>query len=394
MTEPPRSALCQPLVAAGIAVILATACSATGSSQQLAGQRPVTADSVLYESPLAAGVSPDDIAPGDILAVSPEMAAFLDANVDRGANQNVKLAELLRAIIGGDRFRLSYEDSTRTATGTFNARRGNCVSFTNMFIAMARDVGLRASYQEVEIPPDWSMTGESYLLSQHVNALVDMKNALSRVVDFNTVDYRSEDDMRVISDARGRAHYYNNVGVERMLADHTTAAYANLRQSLVEDVTFSSAWVNMGILHRREGYPALAEAALLRALDLNGADLMAMSNLASLYEEEGRTEQARLYLNRVRSHRMKNPYYRYQLANTAFSEGNYKEAISNLRTAIRLRGDDDRFYYLLSLSYLMSGDREQAQQLMKKAEEVAQQTADQEKYHHKLELIRGQRNEF
>jgi len=390
MTKPRRSEWYLPL----IAVVLVASCSTTDSTQRLADQQSVTADSVLQDSPLAVGVTPDDIAPSDILAVSPEMVAFIDANVDRQGNQNEKLAQLLRAIIGGDRFRLAYDDSTRTATGTFDQRRGNCVSFTNMFIAMARNVGLRASYQEVDIPPDWSMSGESYLLSQHVNALVDMKNALSRVVDFNTVDYRSESDMRVISDARGRAHYYNNVGVERMLADDTAAAYANLQRSLEEDATFSSAWVNMGILHRREGYPAFAEAAYLRALDFNGADLMAMSNLASLYEEEGRSEQARMYLNRVRAHRMKNPYYRYQLANTAFSEGNYNEAIKNLKTAIRLRGDDDRFYYLLSLSYLMSGDREKAQGWMKRAEEVAQQTADQQKYHHKLELIRGQRSEF
>lgn len=344
---------------------------------------------VLVSSPLTPGGSTVEVEAGDILAVSPDMLIFLDEHVDREGNQNERLAQLLFAIIGEDRFLLSYDDSTRTAESTFESRRGNCISFTNMFIAMARNIGLNASYQEVDIPPDWSMTGETYLLSQHVNALVDMRSALSRVVDFNTIDYNTKNEMRVISDQRARAHYYNNIGVERMLAGETSVAYANFRQSLNEDISFSSAWVNLGILHRREGYPGYAEAAYLEALDYNRSDLMAMSNLASLYEEEGKPERAEYYLSKVRSHRMKNPYYRYQVANTAFNDGDYKEAISNLKMAIRQRQDEDQFYYLLSLSYLMSGDKDEAERWMEKAEEVAEESEDRNKYHHKLDLIKG-----
>lgn len=347
---------------------------------------------VIGASPLAMGITAADIAPGNILDVSPEMAAFLDEHVDRDGSQNERLAQLILAVIGGDRFRLAYDGSTRTAQGTFDNRRGNCISFTNMFVAMARNVGLKASYQEVDIPPDWSMTGELFLLSKHVNALVELKNALPRVVDFNTVDYDVNSDMHVVTDQRARAHYFNNIGVEHLLAGETRLAYANLRQSLNEDETFGSAWVNLGILHRREGYPAYAEAAFLKALDYDESDLMAMSNLASLYEDQGRIKEADYYLSKVKAHRMKNPYYHYQLASTAFNEGDYKEAIGELKTAISQRSDDDRFYYLLSLSYLMSGDKKRANHWMKKAEEVAQQSESQKKYRHKLELMRNLQN--
>ena len=51
-----------------------------------------------------------------------------------------------------------YDEITRTASETFRARRGNCLSFSNMFVAMARDVGLDVQFQEVEIPPDWTST--------------------------------------------------------------------------------------------------------------------------------------------------------------------------------------------------------------------------------------------
>jgi Flp pilus assembly protein TadD len=91
---------------------------------------------------------------------------------------------------------------------------------------------------------------------------------------------------------------------------------------------------------------------------------------------------------------LNNPYYRYQVANTAFTEGDYKEAIHNLKRAIHKRNDDDRFYFLLSLSYLMSGDRDQAQRWMRKAEEVSQESDNQKKYHHKLDLIQGRESEL
>jgi hypothetical protein len=48
----------------------------------------------------------------------------------------------------------------------------------------------------------------------------------------------------------------------------------------------------------------------------------------------------------------------------------------------------------MSLSYLMSGEKEEAQRWMKKAEEVAEATADQQKYHHKLDLLMSQDSGF
>ena len=376
-------------ILAVFAAALVSSCAGVTENQTEVGEKPVTAEMVLNSSPLAEGITNQDVSQVDLLALSPEMTAFLDEHVDRNGKQTEKLAQLVYAIIGEDRFVLAYDDSTRTAQSTFQDRRGNCISFTNMFVAMARDLELDASYQEVTIPPDWSMTGQTFLFSQHINALVDMKNALSRVVDFNTYYIGVPEDSREISDQRARAHYFNNIGVEHMLAGETRLAYANFRESLREDRTFGSSWVNLGVLHRREAYPGYAEAAYLEALEYDKYSLMAMSNLANLYTEEGKTELAEHYLAKVKSHRMSNPFYRYELANAAFAEGDYKTAIKNLKYAIRKRKDQDQFYFLLSLSYLMSGKKEMAQRWMEKAEEVALQSASKQKYHHKLDLLMG-----
>jgi Tfp pilus assembly protein PilF len=376
-------------IPAFFAIAVISSCVGTGADQPVISKESITPELILNQSPLAVDRGAEDFSQVDLLALSPEMIAFLDENVNRNGSPPEKLAQLVLAVIGEDRFLLDYDDLTRTAQDTFRDRRGNCVSFTNMFVAMARELGLKASYQEVTIAPDWSMTGQTYLLSQHVNVLVSPKGVKSRIVDFNFYSNNLINESEVISDQKARAHFFNNIGVEHMLADDTSLAYANFSESLKNDHNFSPAWVNLGILHRREGYPDYAETAYLEALEHDRNNLMAMSNLANLYEQEGRPDLAEFYLGKVQSHRMNNPYYRYQLANSAFVDGDYKTAIDNLEFAIRKRKDEDRFYYLLSLSYLMSGDREAAQRWMQKAEETALKSTNKQKYNHKLDLLMG-----
>lgn len=344
---------------------------------------------ILDSSPLGEGASTHDFSGVDMLALSPEMVEFLEENVKYTYNDTERIRRLLSAMMRSGQFELIYDDSTRTAQETFRAGRGNCLSFTNLFVGMSRHLGLKAYYQEVDIPPDWSATGQAYLISQHVNVYIELKQGSSRVVDFNFYELDDKYKSNVISDQRARAHYFNNIGAEKMLEGESSLAYANFRESLREDHGFSPAWINMGILHRREGFPNYAEAAYFEALESSPNNLMALSNLANLYEELEMPELARKYEQQVISHRMKNPYFRYDKANEAFLEGDYETAIENLKYAIRKYDDEDQFYYLLSLSYLMSGDRRNAERWMEKAETVAEETENQQKYRHKLELLRG-----
>jgi len=381
--------IAQTLLTIGVITVL-SACAMTPDNTSSLGKIKVSSAMVIETSPLAAGAEYLDFSQFDMLQMTPEMITFVDSYMDGAQNRYARMKRLVYAIIGDGNFELIYDDKTRTAQETFLAARGNCLSFTNLFIAMARYVDIHAEYQEVEIPPEWSIVGESFLFSQHVNVLVDLGVGLQLVVDFNMYDFQVTYDRRVISDARARAHYFNNIGVEHMLKGETTLAYANFRQALFEDDRFSPAWINMGVLHRREKYPNYAEAAYKQALDIYQFNLIAMSNLANLYDDEGKTELAEQYLARVQSHRMKNPYYRFQIANAAFIDGDYETAIKNLKYAIEKREDEDRFYFLLSLSYLMSGDKDEAQHWMKKAEEVAQLSENQQKYSHKLDLLMSQ----
>jgi len=172
------------------------------------------------------------VADNEVLAVSAAMRAFLDEHVHPRAADQVKLHELIDAIINTKTFALEFDDRTRTASEAFERRTGNCLSFSNLFVAMAREVGLAASFQEVDLPPDWSIDRDVFVLNRHVNVRVDLDPVGVHVVDFNIDDFRASYATREISDTRARAHYYNNMGVEAMQAGGAATAVAYFRKPL------------------------------------------------------------------------------------------------------------------------------------------------------------------
>ncbi len=324
----------------------------------------------------------------EVLALSVQMREFLDAHVDRKGSDLLKLRQVVSAIVGSDTFGVEYDDRTRTASETFRIRRGNCLSFSNMFVAMARHVGLKVAYQEVDVPPDWTLENDTFVLNQHVNVHVDLGSAGTRVVDFNIGDFKTSYEMRMISDTRALAHYYNNIGVERMQAGDTASALACFRRAIADnDRGFSPAWTNLGTLYLRNGDRAHAEAAYLQALQASNWDLVAMSNLTRLYELSGERERAAAYQKRVIHHRWLNPYYRYELARRAYSAQRYEEAIGHLKYAIRKRPKEDQFYFLLGLTYLEKGDAQTARSWLARAQEVAATDALKRKYSSKIDIL-------
>lgn len=326
----------------------------------------------------------------DILTVNPAMVEFLDRFVDRDANAYLKLHQLVYAIIGEGSFRLKYDDRTLSAQDAFRLQAGNCLSFTNMFVAMARNVGLEAQFQEVDIPPDWQLHGDTFVLNRHVNAKVSLGRFGERVVDFNIDDFRATYDRQPVDDRRAFAHFYNNLGVAELQRHRMPAAFRYLRTALEYDEHFAPAWSNLGTLYRRYGHPDQAEASYLLALRENRAEYVAMSNLAQLYQDRGDDRRADFYLNQVDYHRLKNPYYRYALARQAFQARDYPTAITHLQYAVRQKEWEDRFYFLLGLSYLQLGNDRLARRWLSRAEEVAQDEALKRSYRGKLDLLMTQ----
>ncbi len=366
-------------------LVLASGCAARMPADT--GAAAITPEDLLSARPLTGDGDLPQLPDADVLGLDAGMRDFVARHVDTSLSPERRLVQLLAAVIGDARFGVVYNHRTYTAAEAFHLREANCLSFTNMFIALAREARIPVRYQEVDVPPDWSVSGDMLVLSRHINVLVASRNAGDRVVDFNMADFHSAYDRRVIADTRARAHYYSNLGAERLQALQPLVAAAYFRKAIIEDAAFAPAWVNLGAVYLREGHPDWAQAAWWQALAVSPGEPAAISNLERVYRQEGRVELADDLRRRIQRHRAQNPYYRYYLAQQAFDAGQYAAAIGHLRFAVRANKSEDRFMALLGLSYLRQGDLRSARRWLAEAEAVADDTQQREHYHGKLELL-------
>ena len=283
----------------------------------------------------------------DAFELDAEMQAFVaPLSVVRDSQQ--KLVGLLKAMDARGLFSLDYAETTRTARGTFHDRQGNCLSFTMLFVGLARAAGLTATYQSVDVPPTWTNDGE-VVIANHVNAIVRTAFNESTIVDFNIRDFQGQQTRRRVSDDYALGLFYTNLGAEALLREDHGAAFEFFRAAAHAYPEMPGVWVNLGVLYARQGLYEHAEAAYLRALEADDGEQSALVNLALVYEDLGERELADVYHERVRSYRERNPYYHYSLAEHAVEEQRWPDALISLRRALRLKHDEAEFHELRAL---------------------------------------------
>jgi tetratricopeptide (TPR) repeat protein len=268
---------------------------------------------------------------------------------------------------------LSFDyDSTLTLTAadTFDRRTGNCLGFSSMFIAMAREAGLKAWFQEVKVPPEWTNVNETLLVSMHVNAVV--QDAWSEyVVDVTGAKRTEWVRIRKLSDAEAEAQYYNNHGADALVKNDLARAFANFVKAIRIAPDTSYIWSNLGVVYNRNGQLEDAKQAYYAALEIKPAESVALNNLHRIYVEEGDLVRAEKLQSRVERHRRKNPYYLHHLSAQAVEEQRYEAAIKLLNRAIKMNGSVYQFHYALARSLFLSGDNKAAQQSLDRAIQLA-----------------------
>jgi Flp pilus assembly protein TadD len=302
--------------------------------------------------------------PTDVLALNDELRAYVDSYVSKDWTSSRKLEKLREMIFAEGMLDLSYDTTrTRTAIETFAARRGNCLSMTNLFIAMARHAELDASYQIVPALPWWDRSDNTMIWNAHINAIGDLRHDRQYVLDFiprPPVPLRGENN--TVTDQYAQALYHNNLGAEAIVNSQLEEALTQLRIALSIEPELADIWNNMGIVQRRLGRNDLVEASLKHAISLDSRHFTAMTNLAGHYTRQNDPESAAYYRKRISHHRSTNPFYQYALASRALDEGDYKFAIRKLKKAIRQGNHQPEFYDLLHVVYERSGNTEKSQQ--------------------------------
>jgi tetratricopeptide (TPR) repeat protein len=307
----------------------------------------------------------------DLLKLTPEMRDFTRRYATKASDEGGKAWMLAYAAL--DPYLLDFEYDpmvTLPADEAFRSGRGNCLTFSSMFIAMARDAGLRAWYQEVIVPPEWSAVNETLLVAKHVNAVVSEWGS-RYVIDVSRRKKTTLEQTRRLSDEEALAQYYNNLGAEALIGDDLPSAYAHFRKALEVRPGLPYVWSNLGVVFRRNGQYADAILAYRAAIEQDPGHEVALNNLYTLYTEEGNLEAAAVISQRVERNRRNNPYYLHHLAEIANEERRWADAIELLNHAIRLESNEYRFHYALAQALYASGDPEVARASLERARDLA-----------------------
>jgi Flp pilus assembly protein TadD len=305
----------------------------------------------------------------DLLALTPEMQSYLAQHIPAGLGALDKLSILRSLLFEEQHLNIQYDDTANlTAAGVFAERRANCLSFVHLYIAMARHVGLEARFHTVRIRPRWDMRGELMVLSEHINATGRVGAGSRYIVDFTPELSFQQLTSSIVSDARARALYFNNLGVEQLIAQDSAAALAYFRNALWLDPTLAIAWNNIGAAFNREGQHELAEYSFKRAFDEDRSSTAPINNLARFYYAQQDEDRAQVYERAIRRSNNRNPYYHYLLGNLAYGEGEFDQARRHYSEAIRRNESEADFFLALGLTYMQLGREPQARQMLVRAD--------------------------
>ena len=263
-------------------------------------------------------------------------------------------------LYGEDQLNVRYDAaSTLSATDTFEARAGNCLSMTSLFIAAARYLGLDAHFQTVAVDPAWDHQGNTMIRYEHIVATGSAGGGRSYVIDFLPEFVVGDMDAKIISDLEAHALFYNNLGAEAIVDGRVDESLVNFRRAIRLRPKFSSAWNNMGAAMRRTGQYELAEFSYLRALDQDYANYSALGNLVLLYRYTDRDGEAAQLKERVKHYHARNPYFNYFQVRAAIRKGHLKEARKHLKKAIRLKRNEPDFYIAMAEIHAAKGEEEE-----------------------------------
>lgn len=346
--------------------------------------------------PPPAAMTPEPIVVLDqaqVMAVPPELREEVQRRVvapDRSPEQ--RLQRLADFVFGEDGLHLQYDnDVTRTVADVYRERRVNCLSFTLLFVALAREAGLEAQVQEVGEVLAWYQDQGVIYNANHVNVGV-RTNGHWQVVDVDSNILAMRDRPRGIDDRRAMAHFHNNRGAERLAAGDLPAARAQLQAAMIDDPTFVAAWNNHGVLLLREGDARGAERAYLRALRQNPKHAATMSNLITLYSRNG-DPRRQLYARKLDRIERSDPFHQFRLALECENSGDYDCAIARYRRAIGLQQDQHQFHFGLARAYFLSGDLSRAQRELTRALALGTTDPIRDIYRQKLDGLRRWREQ-
>ena len=349
----------RPLVGVSAIVVLMSACASIPKTVY-------TQEEILSEmqARVSAEMRDQIVIPFEIDDEIRQLADDLTRGV---ADDRQKVEALVNAIIGLTQFSISYDSlSNKTAKEVFRQGRGNCLAYSNLFVGMARHVGLEAVYVDVVSIERQTKEAEIIVNNGHVTAGINRGTDVM-VIDFTSTPEREYLGFKVIDDLEAIANYYNNQGFLYGYFTETEVDFDPLKKEmemyrLALEVmpTFQRARNNLGVGLRRRGRVQEAIEQYKVAIEADPVFADAHANLGAAYYSLGRIDEAVNELEIAANHSDSNGYFHHNLGVLRYELKQYDEAVKAFKRGLSKEPGMAAARYYLGESYLRLGDKKKA----------------------------------
>ena len=332
-----------------------------------------------------------------VFAASEAMRRYIAEEIGDLPGSKGRQQALMDALRSKAKLKLEYDAAyTRNAAEAFEARTGNCLSLVIMTASLAREMGIAVRFQSVFVEETWSRQGDLYFSIGHVNlALGGRPPKLGTRIDDGEqliVDFLPPPDLkglnwRVVDDRTILAMYMNNRAAESIADGRLDDAYWFAREAIRQDPAFVVAQNTLGVIYQRRGHLDHAARVLERALDSEPRNTRILTNLANVYEAQGRRALAQALQERLARLEPDPPFAFFNRGLAAAREGDWRRARELFAREVERAPYYHEFHFWLAVALANLGEPEGARRHLALAMENSTTRRDHDLYAAKLQRI-------
>jgi tetratricopeptide (TPR) repeat protein len=231
---------------------------------------------------LDAGLDPAEVE--NPLGYTEAMTAFASEIAGVGTERD-RLLRLQRHLFDRSKSTFEYDEHvTLTAREAFETRRGNCVAFTNLFVGLARSIGIDAQAVMFHRRASLEVEGDLQIFNTHLAAGYRM-GGRALVFDFFNLQTEREFGFSLLDDRSHAGIYFSNRGTGVLRAGDIGGAMVWLDLATRIAPGLGAAWGNLGVVRRRTGDVDGAIEAHLFALELEPYEHRALANMRQTVDD-------------------------------------------------------------------------------------------------------------
>ena len=258
---------------------------------------------------------------------------------------------------------------TLTAQETYEQKKGNCMSYTGLFVAIARHLNLPVYFAYINNIVDFEEKDGSYIVSSHIAAGFN-DGVKTLLVDF----LREKENFQFyekIDDLTAYCLFYNNLAVEKVSEGKYDEAQQILDFLLSLKPSLKEVLNNKGVLYLKKGEYDTAmkifDRMRLEKMNYQPAlhnGLLTAQILKNTYYEQ-------IFEKELKEFADNDPIILYEKSIDLARKGNYNEAIDLTKRAIIQKPQSAFLYATLSVLYIKNGNLDKARDAFKRAKRMS-----------------------